>query len=294
MSDESLPNTGGVGDRFWAVLIFVMAGLAFWPVLYWLASTLAAREQLYTGAMVLLVAGAHHWRNRASRVPLVLRFGRLGLWCAAVSLFLLAVAKWFPTVALFAACLALLAGILFLFGDGAWRPATKAVGVFTVFVVLVWLMPAFDWPLRRLAGQNVGWIFHQLGQDVRLLVKTLEGAPSLLLEVGGRPFVVAPECNGFGIISGTLLLSLVVLVLQKRPLFDRGLDLLLCLLLAFLANITRITIIILLASRVDDYHQMHETVGLAVLFGTFGLVWLWLHPRRKGFSTAPFPSAGHS
>ncbi|MDV7401400.1 archaeosortase/exosortase family protein, partial [Arthrospira platensis SPKY1] len=114
---------------------------------------------------------------------------------------------------------------------------------FGAFVVLALLLPALDWPLRGLAGAWGAWALGLLGQQHELQLISHEGVPMLLLIVNNQPFHVAPECNGFGVMTSSLLLALLLSIQRVLPVLDKALTLIGALVLAFAANILRIIII---------------------------------------------------
>jgi exosortase/archaeosortase family protein len=172
--------------------------------------------------------------------------------------------------------LGLLAGavLLFVFGDSVLRPALGFSIAFSGFTFVMVFFPYADWPLRVLAGKTVLWFLDLLGRPVEL---ALAGdPPRLILINGGRPFEVAAECNGFGIISGCVLLALLLVFSRRVRVVDKILVLALAPLLGFFSNAIRILLIVLLAPAAgESYHLMHETVGVLMLFGTLAALW-WL------------------
>ena len=48
-----------------------------------------------------------------------------------------------------------------------------------------------------------------------------DSGPMLILLNNGRPFHVAAECNGFGMISSCLLMTLIIVLYRRLSLFDR-------------------------------------------------------------------------
>lgn len=254
----------------WAAVI-----LLFWKSLWWLAGTALAREQIVHAAVVLLFGLIFLLRD--SPHPMELRFGRRATGFYAGSCVCAILAGVFHQPLFMLCALGFLAGtvLLFVLGDSVFRPAIGFGLAFSGFTFLSLLFPLADWPLRLLAGKTAMWFLSLLGQPVEL---GIAGDPQRLVLVhGGAPFEVAPECNGFGIISGSLLLALLLVFSRRLRVVDKVIVLALAPLLGLFSNALRILLIVLLAPVVGqaNYHLMHEAVGIALFFGTLSLLW-WL------------------
>jgi exosortase/archaeosortase family protein len=258
-----------------AVLIWIITAVLFWPATKWLARETLQSEQLLNAFAVLVFAGIILMREHPR--PLVLSFGQRAGRDLTLSYILMAVAMLFrqPYLALLAYCFALSAGAFFVFGSEIARVVYSLLAAFAAFVFFVLSLPVFDWPLRRMAGLMASWLLEVTGQETQLGLVN-EGTPRLLLAVNGRLFEVAPECNGFGLISGAAMLA-VLLTLYRRIAIPRKI---LCfgiaVLIGFFFNSLRILVICLLApSMPDHYAQMHEIVGMLAYFGGLLLIW-WM------------------
>ena len=101
----------------------------------------------------------------------------------------------------------------------------------------------------------------------------------LLTEKGS--FVVATECNGFGLITSSLLLGMIRLLYQRATWLWFSLLLPLCVGVGFAFNFMRITAIVLLAPTFPlHYKGLHETAGIIALYSGLGLVWLLTGAKR--------------
>ncbi len=260
----------------WLISLAAWAGvgLLFWRALWWLADATIAREQVAHAAVVLVFGLVFLLRERV--YPVVLRFGRgaTGFFFGACGAAMLAGIFREPLLMLVA--LGALAGavLLFVYGDDLLRVATGLGLAFSGFTLLAIVFPLADWPLRLLAGRMAMWFLGIFGGTVEL---GLAGQPTrLLLVSAGRPFEVATECNGFGIISGCILLSLLLVFSRRVRLVDNIIVLVLAPLLGLISNALRIFLIVLLAPHVGDHYALlHEAVGISLFFGTLSLLW-WL------------------
>ncbi|MFP4352102.1 MAG: archaeosortase/exosortase family protein [Puniceicoccaceae bacterium] len=157
---------------------------------------------------------------------------------------------------------------------------------FTLFGVLLVSLPFLDMPLRIFAGQWSARIFEWLHQQAELGFVVREGVPMLLLVVNGRPFHVAAECNGFGLLGTSLLLTVAFVFYRRVGWVDAVLLLIAAVFLALVGNLVRIFIIILLAPLVGDHYMlMHEIVGTISFYGFLAIQW-WL---VVGFGRSPAP-----
>lgn len=157
------------------------------------------------------------------------------------------------------------------------------LAAFALVILFVLLFPVLDWPLRKMAGIESGRLLHWSGLATKLAVVTQPDVKLLLL-VEGRTFVVETECNGFGLISSSLLLGTLLLLYRHGRWWKFVALLPLCVAVAFVFNLLRIFAIVTLAPTFPNhYHAMHEVAGLVALYSGLGLVW-WLTGRG---STAP-------
>ena len=90
---------------------------------------------------------------------------------------------------------------------------------------------------------------------------------------------MATECNGFGIIAGCVLLSVVCAIFAKNvSVWKRVGAVALAGIFAYLVNSLRIVAIVSLAPFVSDYHFMHETFGY--IFFASALLAVWAFSRK--------------
>ncbi|MFZ4774728.1 MAG: exosortase/archaeosortase family protein [Terrimicrobiaceae bacterium] len=259
-----------------SVLAWAGALFLFWKSLWWLAGTALAREQVAHAAVVLIFGLVFLLRERPQANPLALRFGRRALLFYAAACVGAALASLLHQPVFMLAALGFLAGavLLFVFGDSIFRPALGFGLAFSGFTFLSVFFPLADWPLRLLAGKTAMWFLAILHHPVEL---GLAGDPQrLILVSGGRPFEVAAECNGFGIISGCILLALLLVFSRRLRVMDKVIVLALAPMLGLFSNALRILLIVLLAPLAgENYHLMHEAVGIVLFFGTLAGLW-WL------------------
>jgi len=273
--------SGGRGGGWLAVALWTITLAVFWPAVRWLLSVTLDQRQLLQAFVVfgfsglLLILGD-------SRLKAVWRFetGSIRGLFASYVLVGLAMGLGSPHLILAALCIAIWAAVRFIYGDVARRGSLWVVLAFGLYLFFIVAMPFFDWPLRILSGRFAAWVLDIMGKHVQLFV-VLRPEPSLMLLMGDRVFEVAAECNGFGLLSSSCLLALVLAGASTSPWIIRTAKWIGCAALGFGANIVRIVVICLLSGWAGQthYHTMHEVVGTACVVAALGAVW-WLWRRR--------------
>jgi len=257
--------------------IGVMLALVYSPLLVWLGRTTVKTEQLNTGGVLVLFAIAICLRDALETLRVKPNLNNYGLSLLFLGFACLWLAGRSPRgvlpLVLLSFCLSFAAIISFLFGEIGVRRFLPALGGFLVFGLLVGLFPALDWPLREIAARFSGGVLKWMHMPVQVEV-WMHKPPELVLQVPGRTFVVATECNGFGLLTSSLLLA-TILGFQYRLAWVRKLGLVaFAIPTAIAANLLRIVTICLIAPRTTiRYDVIHEGVG--TIFYVIGLVVVW-------------------
>ncbi|MEY3001600.1 MAG: hypothetical protein RL648_1814 [Verrucomicrobiota bacterium] len=268
-------------ERHLPLILLSLTGLVLLPSIRWMVRETATHSQLLHGFLVfLLTLGLIFWHHKKD-LPWHCQLGKNSLNALFLTYGLLLVAvladlNFLILPALACACAALL---YFLFGPAQHRLILSSVLCLLVFMSFVLLLPLLDWPLRSVAGNISARGLALLGQEIRLGLISGRQEPLLILLSGGRPFHVAPECNGFGMLLSSLLMTCMLVFHAARSLPLALVAIPLALLFGLLVNGLRIIIIVLLAPHVGDaqYVLMHEAVGLATTYGGLGLLYLgWI------------------
>ena len=210
-------NERGTSTRQTGVLmvvaISVLIGLLYVPLLYWLGRMTLHTQQLVNGAFLVLMALVICVRDAAGKLRLQPQFSNLGIGLLALGFFYLWLAGrsryWALPLVLLSFCLSFAGIMSFLFGRMGVKPFLPMLGAFFVFGVLVGLFPTLDWPLRAMAAQYAGGLLAWLGVPVKLVLAA--GQPAkLILGVNGQDFEVATECNGFGLLTSSLIVATIL------------------------------------------------------------------------------------
>jgi exosortase/archaeosortase family protein len=278
-----------------SAVVYALTAVLFSGVGARVAAVTVSNAQLHLGFVILGFAGFWLIYENRGKLRLNLRHDRmsLGLLIGAYaglglsSLVGMAVPLAGVAVVLLAPCLAIASAVRFLYGPRALHVAGGLLGGFYAFLLLVAFLPLFDWPLRQVAGEWSLWLLNTLGIDARLALA--EGRPMLILVVDGRPYHVAQECNGFGLLSASVLLTLLLSVYRRVGHLDKILLLGGAILWALFANAVRILGIVLIAPLLpfEQYQLMHDTVGIIVFYGALGALWWFIRGFGRDFLPPP-------
>lgn len=267
----------GVADRVFQAAIWLATLAVFQPLLWTLGRTTLLEEQVQHALLILVIAFAALLRDRS--LPMVLAFGRSATRDLMICYIVMAVAILArqPLLALLASCFLVSAAVLFCFGERAVRLAYALMASFGGLLFVIYSLPLFDWPLRLFSGAVSTRLLEALNHRSDLLLH-LADPPRLILTMDGHVFEVAAECNGFGIVSGSLLLALLLLVSRPVRVVWKLVALPAVLLAGFTANTLRIIVICLLAPLAGEHYLvMHELVGVTIFCSTLFAIWWFTH-----------------
>ncbi|NCG08203.1 MAG: hypothetical protein GWO81_01325 [Verrucomicrobia bacterium] len=277
-------------DFWYSLLLFASLALIFWPFTAWLIGSAYEQGRILNAIIIQGVAifilvyfNRLEVKDPLSLNPPARNTLTLAYLCLLAAFFLSrytepALIRNFALSlsSIVAYCSSIAAFTLFIFGSGMRRICYTACGTFITFITLSIFMGALDWPLRTFAGIWSGKILGFLGKSVELGIEgSAQIAPRLILLVDQKPFHVASECNGFGVILTSLLLGLMLALYRRINAAQLFINMLLALLIGFAFNILRITIIVLLAPHMmAHYDLMHEVVGVITFWAC--LLWVWI------------------
>jgi len=189
-------------------------------------------------------------------------------------------------VALLSFCLSFAGVASFLFGTAGVRALLPAIVGILLLGILAGLAPSLDWPLRGWGARLGHYFMQHLGIDVNVAIDLGQPphgpaqATKLLLAVRGRIFEVAAECNGFGLLTSSLLLAVILGFHYRLTGLDRLLLLVTAVPVAIVFNALRIVGICVATSRTTlPYDLIHETVGVIFYVAAMALLW-WLARRQ--------------
>lgn len=268
------------GDFWIGGILYAITALAFLPITLWLVHKTQQNAQILNSLLVLVFVLILLVLNDRHTLKLHYTLNAQAQWLLLASYLLMGVASisGISPLVLLAYSLAIGSFLYFLFGTPYRQIIISGTAAIIFFFAMIVFLPLFDWPLREIAGQLAATGLQSMGYEVQLGWVAAHQAPMLILIMGDVPFHVAAECNGFGIITSSLILA-IILTFYQRPAWSRiSLNLLLTLALGFLFNSLRIIAIVLLAPIVGDqyYMFMHEAIGLFSTYSCLLLIWFLL------------------
>ena len=265
--------------------LVIITGLLFWPVTRWIVAEAVAREQIKQGMVLLLCATALIiWKNSRELRPLPnLSNEALVLLAGAFACVGLAGTTGWSLLLLPGMTLGLAGSLRMILGTTGYRFLKPLIAGVFALVIIIMVFPLLDWPLRQLAGVEAARVLNALGLAPQLAVSNANHDPQLVLMIGKQAFLVATECNGFGLITSGALLALLAGEISKRPRWITTGLMLLALLTGFFVNLLRILAITQLAPRFPGHYQaMHEVIGTIMLWLGLGFIgWLAWRPQAS-------------
>ncbi len=217
--------------------------------------------------------------------PFINPHGLLLFSLSCLALILASAAALWP-LAILGLCLNLGALVSFSFGRRGVVPFYPAlVGLGTAAAMLVFV-PQWDEALRTVAAHGSAGLLSVLGIQADIVVRHDPLSIVMVAEKGAGVFDVATECNGFGIILSSVVLTVIVAARRRfRWLVTGGLAIL-ALALGFVFNAARIAVIVMAVLQTDlDYGLIHEGLGTAVYVLALAAVYAairWIPDRFPG------------
>ncbi len=295
IAPASKPDPAASGADRRAILsawVLVAATAAvFWPVTRWIMAEAVAREQIRQAFILLVAAVALVIWKYWPRLRVTGESGNRALMLVALAFALVGtagLAGW-SVLVLPAFALAVAGCLQALFGVESFRyfrPLVAGVGALLVIIVA---FPVLDWPLRQLAAVGSTQLLAALRLAPQLTLAGTSADPQLVLSVAEGHFLVATECNGFGLITSGALVAILAGGIAGRRWWAVTLLVPAALVTGFVVNVLRILSISTTARYFPDhYDALHEIVGTLALWGGLGLVgWLaWRPPQIEAAAPA--------
>ena len=283
--------------NFWFELVIVtLFLLSFAPVSYWFAENTLSETRIFHSLITLSLAIILLYRfesptiknaleiNTQCQKSLKFAFSLLVLFIVTktclyvfqLDSFILNIIYSLSIVS--AMVFALSSFVFFVFGTEISRITYSSAITFIIFLFLSLFMIQVDWPLRALAAQWSVYLIEFLGQSVDFfLANKYQNSPDLIIQFKGRNFNVASECNGFGIILNTALISLLLSVYKRHSFLNGFTNIIAALFIGFTFNVLRIISIIFIAPYAFQYYDfLHEMLGTIYYWGAFFMTWYLL------------------
>lgn len=262
------------------LIVLALGGLlasVYAPLLLWLGRAAISLEQLHNGGLIVLFALIVSLRRAILAGAFRPEGNTLGIVLVGTGLVTLYLIRALPAlalpIALLSFCLAFAGLASFLFGTAGVRALLPAIAGILLLGILAGAAPWLDWPLRAVGAKYSAALLEYLGVDVAVALKP-GSPPELLLAVKDRVFIVAAECNGFGLITSSLLVAAILGFHYRLPWTAKLGLFLFALPLALLFNALRIVGISLAAVHLPlPYMLIHEGVGLLFYGAALLLPW---------------------
>lgn len=270
----------------WVIAVGSTLALMYWPLISWLGHKSLQMQQLQNGALLVIFAmilcvretlQAERPRPHINNQGIVLLI--LGFACVYL-------AKKLPRLAfpllLLSFCLSFAAVVSFLFGRVGVKRFLPVLAGLLVFGLLVGMVPKLDWPLRAIAAKYSAQVLSQMDVPVQS-VAIGSRPPELLMKVGERIYIVAAECNGFGLLTSSLLLATILAFQYELPWLSKFGLFVFAVPVALICNFLRIVGICLAVPKVSlKYDVIHEGVGTVFYLIGLAIVFVAARYSRHG------------
>lgn len=253
----------------WLVLIvYGFSAITIFPVLWWLVQSTRAEDQLSSAFFMIVLTGVFLYLDQRLTLRLRMDFSGVCQGTLLGSYVFLGLVS-FVTLHPFLEIGLLLLGVSllffsffhYLFGEENRYFLNSLVVAFAGFIGFAFFQPILDVPLRFYAGLFSGKVLGAMGLENEFYLVQQETV-QLILKVEGNNYLVAPECNGFGVISSSILIGLLLSFYYHIAVWKRVGFVLLTALWGFIFNTIRIVFIIILAPHFPGHYDlMHEIVG---------------------------------
>lgn len=261
-------------SRWLALLAPPAIGLAvlFAPTFRELAQTIWQSEEQGHGPIILAVSAWLLWQQRDALAAAAGRGAGASAWALLVFGLLLYVLGRSQDILLFevGSLIPLLAGALAaLFGWGVVRRAAFPL-LFLVFMVPLpaAIIDALTGPLKQVVSEIAEELLYAAGYPV--------ARTGVILSVGQYQLLVADACSGLNSMFSLGALGLLYLYLLRHPQPWRNAVLLLSILpIAFLANVVRVMILVLVTYHYGDEAGqgfIHGAAGMVLFLVALGLL----------------------
>jgi len=280
-------RAGQFEDRFFLFVILIVTLLVYAPLIRGVWDLSVQTTQALNAFVLLGVAFVEALLSVLKLYPLRPAINTHGLLLLGLSCLALTVSSFTSAwvLAVLGLCLNIGAFLSFCFGRKGVAIFYPALAGFSVIVVMLMLVPQVDSLLRLAAGTVSAWGLPYLGVRANLFVQQDPFQVLIVAENGAGIFNVATECNGFGILMSSVILSLILALRRRVPWYSLALLLVLSAIIGLGFNIIRIIAIAMASLQTTiRYAVIHEGLGSLIYLLALAAILLlnWLVRRRLG------------
>jgi exosortase/archaeosortase family protein len=261
---------------FFLTVVGLLTVIAYMPMIDGILRLSLRTTQAVNAFVLIGVAFADAISVMIRKHELRLQINHHGLFLFSLSCVALAASSLFLLwpLAVLGFCFSLGALLSFCFGRAGVRTFYPAIVGLGVAVGMMMYVPRVDVVLRVLVANASAWVLALAGIRADLVVSHAPFQVAMVVEKGAGLFDVATECNGFGIILSSVVLTVIMSIRRQLPV-GRLMVLTVFALLAGLAfNILRIVAIVMVAIQSDmTYDVIHEGVGTLVYLTALAVVY---------------------
>lgn len=223
-------------------LIIILLSILYYPSFHWLVDSWLHNDYYGHGFLIPIVSGWLIWRKRHE-----LKKGESSsVGAAAFAFGLLLYITGFVMQTQFLLCISFLviatSLILYFFGAKAMRALMFPIG-FLIFMIPPPFLNDVGYQLQSMSTHGSTALLRMLGLDV-----TMDGSQIIL---DNSVFDIAPACSGMHSLISLLALAALFAYIVTAPLHKKIVLFLVAVPLAIIANILRITSLILIANHYD-------------------------------------------
>ncbi len=232
------------------VFLFIVATLSlfYWPTFRWLVNSWLSNDYYSHGFLVPVISGFFIWTKRnqlVERNPSIIGTLVLALGALMYILGFTLEMRFLSGLSLITVIVALFLSIL---GTRVTRTMILPL-VFLLFMIPPPFIQDFGYQLQKISAHSSAWFLETIGLPIT------SSSPEIYL--GDTTFTVGLACSGTNTLVALLALSAVYIYVLSGPLSKKVLLFVLVFPIAILANVLRISSIIMVA----HYHNVETATG---------------------------------
>lgn len=263
-------------NLFFLFVIVAVTVIAYAPLIDGILSLSTRTTQAVNAFVLVAMAFVDAFATMIRGHALRLRINDHGLVLFTLSCVALALATLLQLwpLAVLGLCLNIGALLSFCFGREGVRVFYPAIGGLGVAVGMLVFVPRVDVALRVVAAKASAWALAAAGIRTDLVASHAPFQVAMVVEKGAGLFNVATECNGFGILLSSVVLTVIMVIRRSVPV-GRAVGLVgFALATGLVFNILRIVAIVMATMQSDtNYDVIHEGLGTVIYLAALVVVY---------------------